>query len=268
MHSRVFLLAIVLVSALPACSTASRTDRDTTRGGTAAAPVEGGATLVPPPPGGITLEPVEGPADTVEFHIGSPLLLRLRLDGADGCGNGTGQLFYFDDASMQLGWGFEEVSDSLVLRPSSSYCERFVLLSSEASNRLAEGTYAMRTTLFLDPRRRMPSNTIVVRAVRSTTGADQESYARFLQEQILLRPDQLRDPETLDALFGEGVPVSAESDVYRAVILFRAGDYAGAEVSLSSAADMALERRTPLSLAAAATRDALRLLLRRTSPGQ
>jgi hypothetical protein len=57
------------------------------------------------------VEPVEGPTDTVAFHIGSPLFLRLRIPaGNDACKPFNGRPFFFDSSGAQLGWGFQEAN--------------------------------------------------------------------------------------------------------------------------------------------------------------
>jgi hypothetical protein len=210
-----------------------------------------------PAPGRMILEPIEGPVDTVDFHIGSPLFLRLRIGDEAGCTPGTGEFFYFDAPGAQLGWSFQEVVDSLLFPPVPGRCERIIMLSSEASNRLAAGRFTMRSELFLAPKHRLGSDTIALHPVRSASGADEQSYARFLMEQIVRSAAHLRDPETVAALFGEGVPTSAESEVYRAVVLYRNGDYAGATYALRSSRDMERERRRPVNVAAARTRSTL-----------
>jgi hypothetical protein len=257
--SATFLTVFSLLgAALAGCSgasstTSSRADRPGTVG-TA-------ERLRLPAPGAIVFEPVEGPTDTVRFHIGSPLFLRLRLGDPSVCRPGSGELFYFDATGSQLGWGFQEVVDSLLFPTIDGRCERVVMLSSEASNRLPAGRYTMRAELFLDPARRLRSDTLAVQPVRSTTGADELSYARFLMEQIVHNAAQLRDPETVAALFGEGVPTSAESEVYRAVVLYRVGDFAGAVIALRSSREMERERGRSVGIAAETTRATLERIL-------
>lgn len=214
-----------------------------------------------PAPGSLVLEAVEGPVDTVEFHIGSPLFIRVRVGDPSACEPGTGEFFFFDASGSQLGWGFEEVQDSLLFPPVEGRCERILVLSSEASNRLAQGRFSMRTELFLDPARRLRSDTLALHPVRSATGADERSYARFLMEQITRNAAQLRDPETVAALFGEGVPVSSESEVYRAVVLYRIGDFAGAVIALNSSHELEVDSRRAVGLAAATTRKTLERIL-------
>lgn len=232
------------------------------------------STVSPPPPldrpavadGAIEIEPVEGPADTTRFHLGSPLFLRIRIGGERACQPFNGQPFFFDETGAQLGWGFEEVTDTLLF-PRLGSCERIIMLSSENSNRLAEGRYGLRIALYLDERNRMTSNLIGIHAVRSTSGASESSYARFLQEQIVRKSPLLLDPETQSALFSGDVPASAESEVYRAVILYRSGNLPAAHAALQSASTMVERRRQPLSIAAARSAYALDQKLRAQGMG-
>jgi hypothetical protein len=210
---------------------------------------------------GLTVEAAEGRSDTIRFHIGSPLFLRVRIAGTNGCTPFNGRPFFFDAAGSQLGWGFEEVADSLLFRRAAGACERVLMLSSESSNRLAEGVYSFKTLFFLDDGSKLYSDTIVITAVRATDGADSISYARFLQEQIVRRSPLLADPETLRALFAPGTPSSAESEVYRAVLLARAGDLAGAEQAVKQARARATQRGRALDAAAANAALALEMTL-------
>ncbi len=215
----------------------------------------------PPPVWGsadINVEPLEGPSDTIRFHIGSPFFLRLKILDDQACGPFQGQAFYFDAPGAQLGWGFHEVNDKLLFPQSLSHpCERIVMVSSDGSNRIAEGEYTFKLLLFVDDTHRIYSDTLVVQAVHSPTGADTLSYIRFLQEQIVNNSPLLSDPETVQALFAEGTPRSAESEIYRAVILFKGGDAGGAEQALRSAQELEKKRGHALNRTASATRDAL-----------
>jgi hypothetical protein len=202
--------------------------------------------------GGIVVEPIEGASDTVSFHIGSPLFLRLKLSGDIACEPFNGQPFYFDASGAQLGWGFEEVRDSLLFPTAPGSCERIIMLSSENSNRIAEGTYSMKVLLFLDEKSRLYSDTIFVHPVHSASGADTLSYSRFLLEQIIHNTPLLHEPETIQALFAEGTPRSAESEVYHALILYRGGDIAGAEKALLATSELTARRNYPLDRAASA----------------
>jgi hypothetical protein len=212
--------------------------------------------------GGIIVEPIEGPADTVSFHIGAPVFLRLRLSGDLACKPFDGQPFYFDAAGAQLGWGFEEVNDSVLFPRTTGSCDRIIMLTSENSNRLAEGTYSMKVMIFVDDKTRLYSDTILVHPVHSASGANDLSYRRFLLEQLVRNTPLLHDPETIRALFADGTPRSAESEVYRAVILYRGGDIGQAEESLVSATQLAAERKAPLDRSASATAEALKHLIR------
>lgn len=254
-RSAVLLSLSFVCAVLISCSTARTPAPSMSTGTTSGTPAS--SRLRQPAPGTILLEALEGHIDTVEFHIGAPLFLRLSVGDARGCAPGVGELFHFDATGSQLGWSFEEVSDSLLFPRLPGRCDRVIMLSSEASNRLAEGRFTMRTELFLEPRERIISNLIALHPVRSQSGANERSYARFLQEQIVRNPAHLRDPQTLAALFGEGVPTSAESEVYRSLILFRSGDLAGARQALHTASQMAAERGRPLDVAAATTHAAV-----------
>jgi hypothetical protein len=212
--------------------------------------------------GGITVEPIEGPADTVSFHIGAPVFLRLKLGGDLACKPFDGQPFYFDASGAQLGWGFEEVTDSILFPRTAGSCERIVMLNSENSNKLAEGLFSMKVMIFVDEKNRLYSDTILVHPVRSASGANDLSYRRFLLEQLVRNTPLLHDPETIRALFAEGTPRSAESEVYKAVILYRGGEIGGAEEALLSATQLAAERKAPLDPAAAATAEAMKRLVR------
>jgi len=217
----------------------------------------------------MTVEAVEGPADTVSFHIGSPLFLRLRIpEGNAACAPFNGKPFFFDATGTQLGWHFEEVVDSLLFPNVSGDCERILMLSSENSNRLPEGVFTLKVAILFDAASRMTSNTIVVHPVHSQQGADSISYTRFLQEQIVGNNPLLHDPETLKALFADGVPLSAESEVFRALILYRTGDESGAEAALQSAGKLVAQRHAQLTPNASATSTALLARLKEEPPGQ
>ena len=204
------------------------------------------------------VEPLEGAADTVKFHIGSPLFLRLRIPaGSDACKPFNGRPFFFDSSGAQLGWGFEEVTDSLLFPSVGSDCERILMLSSEQSNKLPEGRYTLYVELMFDAKHRLTSNMIPIHPEYSKAGADSLSYSRFLAEQIVRDNPLLRDPETLRALFAEGVPKSAESELYRAVIMLRAGDAEAARLALSAADQRAAAAGKQLPPATAALRKQL-----------
>lgn len=192
------------------------------------------------------VEPVEGGSDTVKFHIGSPLFLRLRIPaGNDACKPFNGRPFIFDSSGAQLGWGFEEVTDSLLFPAVGGDCERILMLSSEQSNKLPEGSYTLYVELMFDAKHRLTSNLIPIHPVYSKTGADSLSYSRFLAEQIIRNNPLLHDPETLRALFANGVPTSVESELYRAVIMLRAGDAEAARQAVSAANQRAGSKPLP-----------------------
>lgn len=192
------------------------------------------------------VEPVEGPTDTVAFHIGSPLFLRLRIPaGNDACKPFNGRPFFFDSSGAQLGWGFQEVTDSVLFPAVGNDCQRILMLSSEQSNKLPEGRYTLYVELMFDAQHRLTSNMIPIHPAYSKTGADSLSYSRFLAEQIVSNNPLLRDPETLRALFAEGVPKSVESELYRALILLRAGDAEAARQALSAADQRAAGKPLP-----------------------
>ncbi|MBC8146185.1 MAG: hypothetical protein H7X80_11425 [bacterium] len=260
----IFLAAFVL----SACTSSKSANRgDATESGANDALVTAERIRLPTP-GRMVLEALEGPTDTIEFHIGSPLFLRLRIGDDVACPPGTGEFFYFDATTAQLGWSFVEVTDSLLFPSIPGRCERYLMLSSEASNRLAEGRFTMRAELFMSPTYRLSSDMVALRPVRAAGGADEESYARFLQEQIVGNAAHLRDPQTLAALFGEGVPTSAESEVYRGVVMFRSGDMVAAGDALRSADEIAMQRKRPLTIAAVYTRDALLRKLGQLAPNR
>ncbi len=226
--------------------------------------------MPPPPPmawgSGLAIESMEAAGDTLRFHVGSPLFFRIRVADQAACAPFIGKPFYFDRSGAQLGWGFEEVADSLLFPRTGGACERVVMLSAENANRIAEGTYTLKLLLFLDGGTKLYSDTVVVQAVRSVDGANNLSYVRFLQEQILRNSPLLADPETIRALFADGTPKSAESEVYRAAILYRVGDATGADAALASARAMAAARGRELDRAASGTLGALTRVLRSSPP--
>jgi hypothetical protein len=203
------------------------------------------------------VEPAEGPADTLLFHIGSPFFITMRIAGDRACTPFNGTPFYFDAGGAQLGWGFEEVADSILFPHPAGSCERILMLSSENSNRIAEGYYSFKTLIFLDATSRLYSDTLVIHAVRSHNGADTLSYARFLEEQVVRNSPMLNDPETLRALFAEGTPKSAESEIYRAVIFAKIGEMASADAAITSSKRLEAQRGKPVTGTAAAARNLL-----------
>ena len=182
----------------------------------------------------ITLESIEGNNDTIRFHIGSPLFLRMNINTRLACEAFNGHPFFFDEKGVQIGWGFEEVQDTLVLGGEEGSCERFLMLTSESSNLLAEGYYPMSVALLIDEKSELRSDTIVLHPVHAS-GADERSYSRFIIEQIISRSPLLDDPVTLRELFASHLPQSFASDVYKAVIFYRGGDMFGAEEALTEA---------------------------------
>jgi hypothetical protein len=209
---------------------------------------------------GLSVSRFDRTSDTVTFHIGSPLFIRLTDHSGRACSPFNGQPFYFDASGVQLGWMFEEVADSVLFPRADGGCDRVVMLSSENSNGLAEGYYTMKAELFVDEKTRLYSDTIVLHPVHAPS-ADEESYASFLQEQIVRHSPMLAERETLQALFAEGVPTSAESEIYRALILARAGDISGAEQALQASA--AYEKKAGRALASGVvpTREAVKRYL-------
>ncbi|HVZ40078.1 MAG TPA: hypothetical protein VHI13_12440 [Candidatus Kapabacteria bacterium] len=210
---------------------------------------------------GIRVESAEGGRDTVHFHLGAPLFLRLKVAPGTACAPFQGKPFFFEESGAQLGWGFEEVADSVLFPQHTGSCERIIMLSSESSNRLPSGSFTFKTMIFGEDGTRWYSDTIALVAERVAGGADSVSYARFLQEQIVRNSPLLADPETVRALFADGTPRSAESEVYRAVILYRIGDAAGAERALASAKERAAARLRPLDAAAAGAAERVDQLL-------
>jgi len=190
----------------------------------------------------LDISAIEGMRDTVEFHIGSPFFLRLDVHDHDGCRPFDGTLLYSGAGGVQNGWGFEEVADTALFPVASGRCERVLMLSSENSNRVAEGWYPLAVAVSLENGTTLRSNRIVLHAVRSAAGADRLSYARFLMEQIVRHTQLLRDPETLSALFAEGTPQSAESEILRALILMGIGDPTTAAGALRQAERLAARR--------------------------
>jgi hypothetical protein len=211
--------------------------------------------------GGITVEPIERGSDTISFHIGSPLFLRLKLDGELACRPFDGLPFYFDMEGAQLGWNFEEITDSILFPVRPGACERIVMLSSENSNRIPEGVYSLKVMIFVDEKSKLYSDTVIVRPIRSPEGANQLSYRRFLVEQLVRNSPLLHDRETVQALFAEGTPVSAESEVYRALVLYRGGDIAAAEQAVASAEEISRRSRSPLDPVASNVAERLRMIL-------
>ncbi len=190
----------------------------------------------------ITLTSIEGIGDTIEFHIGSPLFLKMRINAPRACEPFNGHPFFFDERGAQVGWGFREVSDSLIFADAETGCERYLMLSSEASNLLAEGYYPMSVALLLDEKSELRSDTVVLHPVHAS-GANALSYSRFILEQILSNSPLLDERETMRELFADHLPQSFASDVYRAAILYRGGDRADAAEALTAAERRISEKR-------------------------
>ena len=260
----VFALTLLALPAIGACSSSRTSSGGSASERSAEEEEDDDESAAPRPPREqwatprIDLEVAEGHLDTVTFHIGSPLFLRMRMPEGSACTPFNGQPFFFDASGAQLGWGFQEVVDSLLFPRDERPCDRILMLSSESSNRLAEGYYSLKIQIYNDERSRINSDTILLHPVRSASGATEQSYSRFIQEQIIRNSQLLvNDADTRAALFGEGVPKSAESEIYRALILYRSGDIAGAEYTLKSARDLQRFRERPLAEDARIARDAL-----------
>ncbi len=212
----------------------------------------------------ITVESIEGVTDTIEFHIGSPLFLRLNINAGRACEPFNGRPFYFAEAGAQLGWGFQEVSDSLLFPRRKNACERIVMLSSENSNLLAEGYYTLSIALLIDEKSELRSDTIVLHPVHAA-GANKLSYSRFLLEQMLSNSPLLRDPLTLKELFAPHLPHSPASEVYHAAILYTNGQYEGAVQALATAQQLQDESGGNISYAANLLRGELQRRLEEAS---
>ena len=212
----------------------------------------------------ITVESIEGVSDTIEFHIGSPLFLRLSINAGRACEPYNGRPFYFAEAGAQLGWGFQEVSDSLLFPRRKNACERIVMLSSENSNLLAEGHYVFSVALLLDEKSELRSDTIILRPIHAA-GANKLSYSRFLLEQMLTNSPLLKDPLTLKELFAPHLPHSPASEVYHAAILYVNGQYEEAVQALAVAQRLQDENEGDISHAATFLRGELQRRLAETA---
>lgn len=171
--------------------------------------------------------------DSISFHIGGPVLLSIDNRSGRACAVENGRIFTFGVDGTQLGWGFEEVSDSIVLPRSETDCRRYLLLSAEESNRLAEGSYGASVALLMDASQRLTSDTILLSPFHAPN-ASASSYASFLLEQIVTKSPILQRAESIEALFGDHLPSSPRIDLYEAVIRLRAGDLSGAREALGS----------------------------------
>lgn len=262
MTVRHLLAPLLFVTLLSACSSSRTTEeRPAEREGEVKEEKRRKLPPAPPAPWGeavMELRAIDTDSDTVTFHIGSPLILRLSGRREPGCAPFDGRPFYFDAVGAQIGWGFVEVADSILLPHLDGECDRYLLLTSENSNRLPEGVFTVKTEIFIDEKRALYSDTITLRCIRSPQGADTTSFNRFLIEQILRNSPLLADPETLGAVFGEGTPRGAESEVYRGLILLRGGDAAGAWRALEEADRLVDLRGRPLDSNAERVRRLLR----------
>ena len=190
----------------------------------------GGGTKSTVPGNELTIQALEGRSDTISFHIGSPLILRIEGTAGRGCEQMNGEFFLFSSKRAQLGWLFREVSDSLLFPWSRSTCARYLMLTSEESNDLAEGFYQVSVALLLDERSRRVSDTIVLNPIHAE-GASRDSYGAFLAEQIASNAPLLRERETQKELFSDHLPKSRLIYLYEAIIRYRSGDLGGARVA-------------------------------------
>ncbi len=175
----------------------------------------------------LSLSSLERETDTVSFHIGSPLF--LVVDGVEGrgCEPENGQFFIFSEREMQLNWGFREVSDSILLPRERHPCVRYLMLSSEESNALAEGYYKVSVALLLDEKNRRVSDTIILNPIHAE-GASESSFSQFLLEQIVTDAPLLSSYATVEELFSGSLPRSASIFLYEAFLRYRMGDITGA----------------------------------------
>lgn len=175
----------------------------------------------------VRLTSIEGHRDTVTFHIGSPLFLRMDNRTGRGCAPRNGQPFIFGANGGQLSWGFAEAVDSLLFPHDPIDCHRYLYLSSEESNLIAEGYYPMSVALFLDEKESIVSDTIVLHPIHSDR-ANQTSYSRFLLEQLYTSSALIGNRSLQMELFADHLPQSYASKVYQAVLLYRSDDPLGA----------------------------------------
>ncbi len=184
----------------------------------------------------LTIKSLEGRSDTISFHVGSPLILRIEGTPGRGCDQENGDFFLFSSKRAQLGWLFQEVSDSVLFPWSRGTCARYLMLTSEESNDLAEGYYELSVALLLDERNRRVSDTVVLHPVHAK-GASSLSYGAFLAEQIALDAPLLRERETQRELFADHLPKSRTIYLYEAIIRYRSGDLGGARRAYLSSLD-------------------------------
>lgn len=193
----------------------------------------------------ITIEPLETTGNKISFHVGSPMFLRVKINGKLGCEPMNGQFFYFDQKDIQVGWGFEEVFDSTLFPKDKKSCERIIMLSSENSNRLPEGDYQLKLALYVNEKIKLTSDTITLSPIHANQ-ASQESYSAFLLEQIFRNSPVLQDPETLKAIFSDKSLASAESEIYCGLMKLRAGDISGSILALKNSEILESKAGKPL----------------------
>ena len=175
---------------------------------------------------------LDGNADTITFHIGSPLFLRIPGEPGRGCEAMNGHFFVFGENESQLGWGFREIADSTAFPETD--CVRYLMLPSEESNGLAEGYYRVSVALLLDEKSRRTSDTVVLHPIHAPS-ASPDSYAQFLLEQLILASTMLRNEATVDGLFADHLPKNRTIDLYEGLIRYRIGDLTGAREALARA---------------------------------
>ena len=187
---------------------------------------------------------LDGQTDTVEFHIGSPLVLAVENRSGRACSPNNGRYFVFGQNGTQLGWGFVEVADSVALPTDIVSCRRYLLLSAEASNRLPEGVFQLSVALLLDATDRIVSDTIVLKPVMAPK-ATAESYGQFLLEQIIVESTIVKNMGAIGELFAPHLPKSGRIDLYEGIIRYRLGDLSGAKEGLSRFRSREDKERTP-----------------------
>ena len=190
----------------------------------------GGSAQVPTHP--LRITSLDGSSDTITFHIGSPLFLRIPGEPGRGCEGMNGHFFVFGENESQLGWGFREIADSIAFPEPD--CVRYLLLPSEESNGLAEGYYRVSVALLLDEKSRRTSDTVVLHPIHAPS-ASPDSYAQFLLEQLVLASTMLRNEATVSGLFADHLPKNRTIDLYEGLIRYRIGDLTGAREALARA---------------------------------
>ena len=188
----------------------------------------------------LNISSLSGETDTVTFHIGSPLFLRVTGEPGRGCEPMNGRFFIFSERDMQLNWGFREVVDSVVLPREIGDCGRYLMLSSEESNALAEGHYKVSVALLLDERSKRASDTIVLNPIHAAA-ASPSSFAQFLLEQIVTGAPLMQNRSTVEELFSGGLPRSQHISLYEAYIRIRSGDLEAARRALRQSDEIGAE---------------------------